>query len=437
MLTPLFLTATLLPGKGITETKTVTIPPAPEKLDILFSYDLTGSMSGIIGTAKSKTADLIAKLETLGSDINYGVVSYMDYPHYYTSFGYSAQYGWPPGDYAYSLEQPITNDTAAVLNKINGLVMGDGADSPQDYTRILYESYANPAVAWREGSRRILINFADDIPHDNDVNEGVPGETGVFSTGGDPGRDEIMFTPDDLDLQIVLAEMAVNKVTLIEAHARTTYLNYWTHWSSLTGGQAFVITSDTFVDDVYDALTSTLTTVTGLTLVATEGFEGWIESVTPESYTGSTTDPIVFQLVLRVPLSTPPGVYDFFISAVDAFGNVYGEQAVQIEVLQESDCTSTTVFQTIDVCVPVTVTASADVGPVQVTCCGNATVSFVPCPTECNTEITFYVRRRVCAEIPVDIDVEAVGGNACVNLVATSEEGCQDCPQNGGTTVII
>jgi hypothetical protein len=77
----------------------------------------------------------------------------------------------------------------------------------------------------------------------------------------------------------------------------------------------------------------------------------------------------------------------------------------------------------------VTVTAGADVGTVEVTCCGNATVSFVPCPTKCDTEITFYVRRRVCAEIPIDIDVEAVGCDACVNLVATSEEECLDCPQ--------
>lgn len=430
MLTPLFVTATLLPGQGITETKTVTIPPAPKKLDILFSYDLTSSMSGIIDTAKSKTADLIAKLETLGSDINYGVVSYMDYPHFYKSFGYSAYYGYDSyGDYAYSLDQPITNDTTAVLNKINGLVMGNGADSPQDYTRILYESYSDPAVAWREGSRRILINFADDIPHDNDVNEGVPGKTEVLSTGGDPGRDEIMFTPDDLDLQIVLAEMAMNKVTLIEAHARTTYLDYWTHWSSLTGGQAFVITSDTFVDDVYDALTSTLTAVTGLTLVATTGFEGWIESVTPASYTGSTTDPIVFQLALKVPPGTPAGVYNFLVSAVDAFGNVYGEQGVQIEVLQEDNCTSTTVFQTVEVCAPVTVSASAEVGPIDVISCGNVEISDELCPTECCKEITFYVRRKVCAKIPIEICVEAKDGDPCVYLAATSEEECIDCPQ--------
>jgi hypothetical protein len=330
MLEPATLSARLSPGEGITETKTVTIT-IPEKLDILFSYDLTGSMAGIIDAAKANTADLITRLQALGSDINYGVVSYMDYPHQYDSYGYFATYG-NVGDYAYRLDLPITNDTSAVLNAVNGLILGGGGDSPQDYTRILYESYANPDVAWREGSRRVLINFADSLPHDNNVNEGVPGQTGELSLGGDPGRDEIMFTEDDLDLQTVLAEMAENKVTLIAAQRDTTFMDYWTYWSGLTGGQAFLITSATFVDDVVNAVTSTLTTVTGLTLAAAPGFEDWIESVTPESFTGAVTDPIPFELWLRVPDGTAAGVYNFTIRAVDAAGFEYGEQAVQIEV---------------------------------------------------------------------------------------------------------
>jgi hypothetical protein len=333
MLEPVSLSARLSPGEGITETKTVTIT-IPEKLDILFSYDLTASMSSIINAAKANTAELITRLQALGSDINYGVASYMDYPHEYDSFGYSAIYG-NPGDYAYRLDQPITNDTTAVLNAVNGLVLGIGGDDPQDYSRIMYESYSDPNVAWREGSRRILINFADSLPHDNNVNEGVPGKTGERSTGGDPGRDEIMFTPDDLDLQTVLAEMAENAVILIEAQADASFLDYWTYWSGLTGGQAFVITSATFVDDVVNAVTSTLNTVTGLTLVASPGFEDWIESITPESFTGTIADPIEFELRLRVPPDTPGGVNNFTISAVDAAGFVYGEQTVQIQVVSQ------------------------------------------------------------------------------------------------------
>lgn len=334
MLTPESISARLSPGQSITETKTVTFPPIPEKLDILFAFDLTGSMAGIINAAKASAAEVISRLEALGSDIQYGVVSYMDYPHQYDSYGYFATYGnASSGDYAYRLDQPITNDTTAVINAINALVLGSGGDSPQDYTRIMYESYADPNVAWREGAKRILLNFADSLPHDDNVNEGVPGESGVLSLGGDPGRDEIMFTPDDLDLQTVLAEMAENQVTLIEAHATTTFLNYWTYWAGLTGGQAFVVTSATFVDDVVNAITATLTTVTGLTLVASEGFEGWIESLTPESFTGGTADPVQFQLTLRVPEGTEPGIYNFTISARDAAGTVYGQQAVQIQVV--------------------------------------------------------------------------------------------------------
>lgn len=334
MLTPESLSARLSPGQGITETKTVTFPPIPEKLDILFAFDLTGSMAGIINAAKTNAAEVITRLEALGSDIQYGVASYMDYPHEYDSYGYTAIYGVATsGDYAYRLDQPITNDTATVLNAINALVLGSGGDDPQDYTRIMYESYADPNIAWREGAKRILINFADSLPHDNDVNEGVPGETGVLSFGGDPGRDEIMFTPDDLDLQTVLAEMAENKVTLIEAHATTFNLNYWTYWTGLTGGQAFVISSATFVDDVVNAITTTLTTVTGLTLVASEGFDSWVESLIPESYTGGTEEPVQFQLRLRVPEGTASGIYNFTIIARDTAGTVYGQQAVSIQVV--------------------------------------------------------------------------------------------------------
>lgn len=333
MLEPISLSLKLAPGQAVTEEKIVTIP-LPEKLDILFSYDLTGSMSGIINAAQASSVELINRLEALGIDINYGVVSYMDYPNSYDSYGYSATYGSAAsGDFAYKLDQPITDDTTAVLNAINALTLGFGADTPQDYTRIFYESYSDPNISWRDGARKILLNFADAVPHDDNLNEGVPGKTGEISTGGDPGRDEIMFTPDDLDLQTVLAEMADNEVTLIEAHASESDIDYWNYWTGITGGQTFIITSGNFVDDVYNSIVSTLTSVTELRLVISPGFENWIDSVEPEFFTGIAIEPIEFLLRLRVPPSTADGFYSFKISAVDAEGIVYGEQSVRIEVI--------------------------------------------------------------------------------------------------------
>lgn len=333
MLEPDLLSLKLAAGQAVTEEKTVTIP-LPEKLDILFAYDLTGSMSSIIDAAKESTNQLINKLEELGIDINYGVVSYMDYPHAYDSYGYRADYGFAAGgDYAYRLDQPITGDTTAVLNAISALTLGFGGDTPQDYTRIFYESYSDPNISWRDGAKRILINFADSVPHDDNLNEGVPGKTGIRSTGGDPGRDEIMFTEDDLDLQKVLAEMAENKVMLIEAHANTLDRDYWNYWTGITSGKAFLITSENFVDDVYNAIVSTLLSVNELRLVASAGFENWIKSVEPESFTGVASEPVKFLLRLRVPPNTGDGFYSFKISAVDSQGNIYGEQLVRVEVM--------------------------------------------------------------------------------------------------------
>ena len=217
--------ATLNPGESLIVDKTVTIPdpPYPVKADVIFVFDLTGSMSGVLTTAKAKSGDIMDTLNATGVDIQYGVASYMDYPHRYTSCGYTNTYGSAAaGDYAYALNQSITSDQAAVKAAINGLTLGSGWDGPQDYTRAMYESYADSAIGWRPGAKRIIVNFGDNVPHDCNLNEGVPGKTGTWTTGGDPGRDEVMGTADDLDLQTVLADMAANNVILLECHTTTS-----------------------------------------------------------------------------------------------------------------------------------------------------------------------------------------------------------------------
>ena len=34
-----------------------------------------------------------------------------------------------------------------------------GSDGPESYSRALYEAYSDPAIGWRPGSRRLLVNF--------------------------------------------------------------------------------------------------------------------------------------------------------------------------------------------------------------------------------------------------------------------------------------
>jgi hypothetical protein len=338
-ISPAFLHATLGPGDCTKEIKTVEVPEIPPKVDVVFAFDLTGSMWGIIGTAKAKAGEIIATLNAIpGVDIQYGVMSYMDYPGSYSSCGYWDLYGDAgSGDYAYRLGSHVTGDTTAVVNAINSLVQGWGADSPQDYTRVFFESYADPFVGWRAGAKRILVNFGDDVPHDCDLNEGVPGKSGTWSTGGDPGPDEIIGTDDDLDLQTVLADMAAAGIVLLESHT-TTYANeYWQYWTGITGGSVFITTSANLVEQVVGAIQDAITgvQVCGLHLEAGEPFASWLTS-NPISYDcfmppGTKT----FDLSICVPADTPSGPYLFTISAVDEVGVSYGEQIVSIDVIVE------------------------------------------------------------------------------------------------------
>jgi hypothetical protein len=330
------LIAVLAPGGTVSETKEVFVPPKPPTADVVFSFDLTGSMWGIISTAKAQALNIMASLDAIPDvDIQFGVMSYMDYPNTYNSCGYYATYGDSTVDYAYSLDQSVTTDVTAVAAAINGLTIGSGYDGPQDYTRIFYESYADPNVAWRDGAKRILLNFGDNVPHDCDLNEGVT--SGIWTTGGDPGRDEIMFTADDLDLQTVLAEMATNGVVLLEAHTTTYASTHWDYWTGLTGGSRFLTGSASLPDDIVAAVTSALEApmVYGLHLEASAGFESWVDSVSPGSIDvdpGDAGATVSFDLTLRVPDGTLPGIYNFTVSALDGVGVSYGEQAVTIVV---------------------------------------------------------------------------------------------------------
>jgi hypothetical protein len=333
------LYAILAPGQSITETKVVTIPELPPKVDVVFSFDLTGSMSGIIDTAKAKASQILTALSGIpGIDVRFGVISYMDYPAFYTCCGYSNSYGCLAcGDYPYELNQTVTDDEASVVAAINGLTLGNGEDLPQDYTRIFYESYADSNVGWRPGAKRILVNFGDNVPHDCNLNEGVT--TGTWTTGCDPGRDGVAGTADDLDLQTVLNEMAANGVVLLEAHT-TSYANeYWTYWTGLTGGSVFITTSATLVDDIVAAVQAALeaSAAYGLHLEKDAGCQLGL-TTDPESYPGplSSGDTADFDVTITVPGGTAPGIYNCTISARDDVGVGYGDQAVQIVVYDPS-----------------------------------------------------------------------------------------------------
>jgi hypothetical protein len=100
-------------------------------------------------------------------------------------------------------------------------------------------------------------------------------------------------------------------------------------------------------------------------------------------------------------------------------------------VCGEVEICETTVFQTLDVCVPITITPETIVGPINVRCCRPAMVSLTPCPMEGEPNCVFFVRQRLCAEVPIRFSALGEDGPPVVNCDEPNLEECEDCPTNG------
>ncbi|MCC7468578.1 MAG: hypothetical protein IT504_05245 [Burkholderiaceae bacterium] len=327
---PSSIEATLWPGEFVGENKTVEVTALPAKADVIFAFDCTGSMGGTLADAKANAAAVMAALEEeTGVDIQYGVMSHRDYDGYFDSCGYADYYGGT-GDWPYRLDQSITDDTTAIQAALDPLLAGGGADGPESYSRLLYETYSDPDVGWRIGAKRIVVAFGDIVPHDCEMSC----SDYWVSTGVDPGRDATADTPDDLAILDVIDGMAGANIILLEVQPYDYYQPCWDPWVATTGGSFWVL-GGFEVDDMVEVIISGLTTpeVCGLTLVAESGYEGWLTSVVPESY--DCFEPpatMVFDITITVPEGTECDDYTFTVSAVDEAGVSYGDQEVTIHV---------------------------------------------------------------------------------------------------------
>ena len=157
------------------ESQTVDVPvTVPEdyvfdKVDILFMVDVSGSYGDDIAQFKSKAVDIVNAFQTAGRDVQIGLSTFSDFP--FSPYG-----GYTNGDYAYQLDQPLTNEFSEVISAINSISLHWGADGPESQLEALYQaatgrgrtipdkSYADIApssVGWRSGSLPIIFLATD------------------------------------------------------------------------------------------------------------------------------------------------------------------------------------------------------------------------------------------------------------------------------------
>ncbi|MFW9820079.1 MAG: FG-GAP-like repeat-containing protein, partial [Candidatus Thorarchaeota archaeon] len=272
------------------------------KADVVFAIDLTGSMWDEIDVVKAEATNIMNDLATQIADVQFGLVSFMDYYGSYSTtepgsspLTYNAWYGWG-GDYPYKLDQDITDDVATMTTKIQTLSLGNGMDGPQDYTRIIHESWnsltsSDPLdhLNWREDTERFLILFGDNVPHDTNFdydNDGI-----LENTGGDPGRDAVMGTVDDLNFETEVQNAADHDIHIMAVYSGYSGYRYpWEYMATITDGGYYELSD---AEDIPDAIIDFIEEQIGETLtieVATE--TQWalvIEVTNPFSYTMTDT----------------------------------------------------------------------------------------------------------------------------------------------------
>lgn len=238
--------------------------PLPERLDLVFSVDTSGSMNAETQRVKDEIAAIVAAVEEEITDVRFGVVSYEDYAGTFDSSScgstYASTFGSAVnGDQPFRINQPLTADVAGeFLPAVAGLVNRNGGDLAQSYGRVYWEvaraarnAPGSQPLNFRDDSCKVIVDFGDDVPHDTNLNEGITaapiGEESGFDRGRDPGRDNTTCTADDIDFQDdALAEMEDAKVALIHFTSSDDpfYEIYWRNWTERTGGNVLRLNTD-------------------------------------------------------------------------------------------------------------------------------------------------------------------------------------------------
>ena len=208
---------------------------APAATDVLFVFDTTGSMSGALSEAQSQAASVMSDLSGRLPNLRFGVAQLRDY-------------GSSP---VWRVEQGLSADQASVQAAIDSLSADEGGDSPEAYGTGLFQSRSDPAIGWASGAKHLVVLIADDVPHDDDLNAGVPPEIVNQPSPWDTGTDEGP-TGTGIDWQQELADFAAADYTLgfVLYHGVQAYLPYWDWWARQSGGQATESTSSTPLGDV-------------------------------------------------------------------------------------------------------------------------------------------------------------------------------------------
>lgn len=303
------------------------------KADIMFAFDLTGSMGGELSQVKASALEIANAIRAELPNSWFGVSSFMDYAGTFSYPGYADTYGSSSyGDVPWKLNLHPTVALDAMAAEINKLTLGWGADWPEDYTRVLYELGQAEEIGWRQGAKKIVVLFGDAPTHDLDF--------AGYNFGGDPGRDNTAQTDDDLDFETVVQQLADQQITVIaidsgyDEYSGATMQGMSVGYAGAVGtkGQYYQLSDTGDIPQlIVDSVLGEAQTIDVLSLQVTSGYENWVTIDPPSKENVPAMVTETFTVTVKPPDGTGPGYYPFVIRTM-ADGAIIGKTAVYVMI---------------------------------------------------------------------------------------------------------
>lgn len=121
---------------------------ATQPIDLLFSFDTTGSMYPCLTQVRRKLAGIVTQMFADIPDLRIGIIAHGDY--------------CDAGSTYVTRHQLLTNDSTVLQTFVNTTLPTYGGDAPECYELVLHEARQ---FNWRKESQKVLIVIGDDVPH--------------------------------------------------------------------------------------------------------------------------------------------------------------------------------------------------------------------------------------------------------------------------------
>ena len=116
-------------------------------IEIVFSFDTTGSMYSVLRQVRDVVSEMIRRLQSDIPGIRMGVIAHGDYQDQYCT-----------------KHVDLTSDAEKLKDFVMNVDATFGGDAPEAYEEVLRLTASE--LSWTPGSQRSLVLIGDDFPHE-------------------------------------------------------------------------------------------------------------------------------------------------------------------------------------------------------------------------------------------------------------------------------